>query len=66
MFVATSPYAAGETYYGNQAANRLATAVTDHDIIQAARRALERIFITGQPYISKALLTRRISPMGSP
>lgn len=51
VFVATSPFAAGETYYGNQATTRLATPTQDsRDIIQAARRALERVFIAGHRY----------------
>ncbi|EIH8433914.1 DUF4113 domain-containing protein [Escherichia coli] len=38
-------------YYGNQATTRLATPTQDsRDIIQAARRALERIFIAGHRY----------------
>ncbi|WP_420705001.1 hypothetical protein [Serratia ureilytica] len=37
--------------YGNQATTRLATPTQDScDIIQAARRALERIFIVGHRY----------------
>lgn len=51
VFVATSPFAAGETYYSNQATTRLAMPTQDsRDIIQAARRALERIFIASHRY----------------
>lgn len=51
VFVSTSPFAAIETYYGNQATTTLTTPTQDsRDIIKAAVRALDAVFIAGHRY----------------
>ena len=51
MFVSTSPFAANGTYYGNQATTTLTTPTQDsRDIINAAVRALDAVFIAGHRY----------------
>ena len=49
--VSTSPFAAGETFYSNMATTPLCAPVQDtRDIIAAAVRALDRVFIPGHRY----------------
>lgn len=51
VFVKTSPFAVNEPYYGNLASEKLQTPTQDtRDIINAAVRALERIWQDGHRY----------------
>ncbi len=51
VFVSTSPFAENEIFYKNQASTELAVATQDtRDIIGAALKALEAIFIPGHRY----------------
>ncbi|EMH7334753.1 translesion error-prone DNA polymerase V subunit UmuC [Serratia marcescens] len=51
VFVSTSPFAENEVFYKNQASTELAVATQDtRDIIGAALKALEAVFIPGHRY----------------
>nr|WP_276551387.1 translesion error-prone DNA polymerase V subunit UmuC [Erwinia mallotivora] len=51
VFISTSPFAENETFYSNQVTIELAVPTQDtRDIIRAAVKALERIFIAGHRY----------------
>lgn len=64
-FVKTSPYSPGETYYGNTASETLMTPTRDtRDIIAAAMRALERIWIDGHRYAKAGIMLNDFTPTG--
>ena len=51
VFVKTSPFAVNEPYYGNVASEKLMTPTQDtRDIIAAAVKALDRIWVNGHRY----------------
>ncbi|MCM7239251.1 Y-family DNA polymerase [Enterobacter bugandensis] len=51
VFVQTSPFAVNEPYYGNVASEKLMTPTQDtRDIIAAAVKALDRIWVNGHRY----------------
>ncbi|EAM8770872.1 translesion error-prone DNA polymerase V subunit UmuC, partial [Salmonella enterica] len=51
VFVKTSPFAVNEPYYGNLSSEKLQTPTQDtRDIIAAAVRALDRIWVNGHRY----------------
>ncbi len=51
VFVKTSPFAVSEPYYGNVASEKLMTPTQDtRDIIAAAVKALDRIWVNGHRY----------------
>ncbi|WP_312240969.1 translesion error-prone DNA polymerase V subunit UmuC [Pantoea sp.] len=57
VFLRTSPHAAGEDLYANQATGRLLTPSNDtRDIIRVANEALERIWIAGHRYMKAGVI----------
>ncbi|WP_210461800.1 translesion error-prone DNA polymerase V subunit UmuC [Pantoea ananatis] len=64
-FVKTSPFTPGETYYGNTASETLLTPTRDtRDIIAAAMRALDRIWIPGHRYAKAGVMLNDFTPSG--
>lgn len=64
-FVKTSPFTPGETYYGNTASETLMTPTRDtRDIIAAAMRALDRIWIAGHRYAKAGVMLNDFTPTG--
>ncbi|MEI9870847.1 Y-family DNA polymerase [Enterobacter hormaechei] len=65
VFVKTSPFAVNEPYYGNLASEKLQTPTQDtRDIINAAVRALERIWQDGHRYAKAGCMLNDFTPMG--
>ncbi|RPD98071.1 translesion error-prone DNA polymerase V subunit UmuC [Candidatus Pantoea deserta] len=57
VFVKTSPHAANETYYGNQASGQLLTPSSDtRDIVRVATEALDRIWLDGYRYMKAGVM----------
>ena len=64
-FIKTSPFTPGETYYGNMATESLAVPTRDtRDIIEAAMRALDKIWRNGHRYAKAGVMLGRFSPTG--
>jgi len=65
VFIKTSPFAVNETYYGNQASEKLATPTRDtRDIIAAAMKSLDRIWIDGHRYAKAGIMLNDFTPTG--
>ncbi|MCT4709068.1 Y-family DNA polymerase [Enterobacteriaceae bacterium H11S18] len=65
VFIKTSPFSVNETYYGNQASEKLATPTRDtRDIIAAAMKALDRIWIDGHRYAKAGIMLNDFTPTG--
>jgi len=65
VFVKTSPFAVNESYYGNLASEKLHTPTQDtRDIINAAVRALDRIWVDGYRYAKAGCLLNDFTPSG--
>jgi len=65
VFVKTSPFAVNEPYYGNLASEKLQTPTQDtRDIINAAVRALERIWQDGHRYAKAGCMLNDFTPTG--
>lgn len=65
VFVKTSPFAVKETYYGNVASEKLLLPTRDtRDIITAAVKALDRIFIDGHRYAKAGVMLNDFTPTG--
>ncbi|ARU92978.1 translesion error-prone DNA polymerase V subunit UmuC [Tatumella citrea] len=57
VFIRTSPHAAGETFYGNQATGKLLTPSNDtRDIVRIAMNALENIWRDGHRYMKAGVV----------
>ncbi|MCW9490371.1 Y-family DNA polymerase [Klebsiella michiganensis] len=64
-FIKTSPFAVNEPYYGNVATEKLNTPTRDtRDIIAAAVKALDRIWIPGHRYAKAGIMLNDFSPNG--
>lgn len=64
-FVKTSPFAVNEPYYGNVATEKLNTPTRDtRDIIAAAVKALDRIWVPGHRYAKAGIMLNDFSPNG--
>ncbi|MEQ0077179.1 translesion error-prone DNA polymerase V subunit UmuC, partial [Klebsiella sp. CN_Kp118] len=64
-FIKTSPFAINEPYYGNLATEKLITPTRDtRDIITAAVRALDRIWVSGHRYAKAGIMLNDFSPTG--
>lgn len=64
-FIKTSPYTPGEVYYGNMAAETLLTPTRDtRAIIEAAMKALDRIWIDGHRYAKAGVMLNHFTPTG--
>lgn len=57
VFVKTSPFAMNESYYGNMASEKLLTPTQDtRDIIAAAVKSLDRIWVNGHSYAKAGVM----------
>lgn len=64
-FVKTSPFAVNEPYYGNVATEKLNTPTRDtRDIIAAAVKALDRVWVPGHRYAKAGVMLNDFSPNG--
>ncbi|EPS4527360.1 Y-family DNA polymerase [Citrobacter koseri] len=65
VFIRTSPFAVKETYYGNVASEKLLLPTRDtRDIINAAVKALDRIFLKGHRYAKAGVMLNDFTPSG--
>ena len=65
VFVKTSPFAANEPYYGNMASEGLPVPTKDsRDIIAAAIRSLNRIWVPGHRYAKAGVMLNDFTPTG--
>ncbi|EDK1374799.1 DNA polymerase V subunit UmuC [Salmonella enterica subsp. enterica] len=65
VFVKTSPFAVTEPYYGNMASEKLLIPTQDtRDIIAAAVRALDRIWVDGHRYAKAGCMLNDFTPNG--
>ncbi|EPB4371602.1 Y-family DNA polymerase [Citrobacter freundii] len=65
IFVKASPFAVNEPYYGNLSSEKLHTPTQDtRDIIAAAVRALDRIWVDGHRYAKAGCMLNEFSPTG--
>ncbi|EAZ6098855.1 Y-family DNA polymerase [Salmonella enterica] len=65
VFVKTSPFAVTEPYYGNMASEKLLIPTQDtRDIIVAAVRALDRIWVDGHRYAKAGCMLNDFTPTG--
>lgn len=65
IFIKTSPFAINEPYYGNQASEKLSTPTRDtRDIIAAAIKALDRIWVDGLRYAKAGIMLNDFTPTG--
>ncbi|HDC1791779.1 TPA: Y-family DNA polymerase [Salmonella enterica] len=65
VFVKTSPFAVSEPYYGNVASEKLMTPTQDtRDIIAAAVKALDRIWVNGHRYAKAGCMLNDFTPDG--
>lgn len=65
VFVKTSPFAVNEPCYGNVASEKLMTPTQDtRDIISAAVKALDRIWVNGHRYAKAGCMLNDFTPTG--
>lgn len=65
VFVRTSPHAQGEIFYGNQAGETLSRPTQDtRNIVKAALRALDRIWLDGRRYMKAGVMLDDFTPHG--
>ncbi|MCE6966298.1 Y-family DNA polymerase [Enterobacter sp. MW07] len=65
VFVKTSPFAINEAYYGNVASEKLLLPSRDtRDIINAAVKALDRIWVNGHRYAKAGVMLNDFTPNG--
>lgn len=65
VFIKTSPFVEGEVYYGNVASEKLLLPTRDtRDIIAAAMKALDRIWIDGHRYAKAGIMLDDFFPTG--
>lgn len=65
VFVKTSPFAVNEAYYGNMGSEKLLLPTRDtRDIINAAVKALNRIWIDGHRYAKAGVMLNDFTPTG--
>lgn len=65
VFVKTSPFAIKDTYYGNVASEKLLLPTRDtRDIISAAVKALDRIWIDSHRYAKAGVMLNDFTPVG--
>ncbi|HAK5293689.1 TPA: Y-family DNA polymerase [Salmonella enterica] len=65
VFVKTSPFAANEAYYGNVASEKLLLPTRDtRDIISAAVKALDSIWLDGHRYAKAGVMLNDFTPSG--
>ncbi len=65
VFVKTSPFAVNEAYYGNTASEKLLLPTRDtRDIISAAVKALDSIWLDGHRYAKAGVMLNDFTPSG--
>lgn len=65
VFVKTSPFTVNELYYGNVASEKLMTPTQDtRDIIAAAVKAMDRIWVNGHRYAKAGCMLNDSTPTG--
>lgn len=65
VFIKTSPFTAHQPYYGNVASEKLLTPTRDtRDIINAAIRALDRIWVPGHRYAKAGIMLNDFTSTG--
>ncbi|HGB4255317.1 TPA: Y-family DNA polymerase [Salmonella enterica subsp. enterica serovar Virchow] len=65
VFVKTSPFAVNEAYYGNAASEKLLLPTRDtRDIISAAVKALDSIWLDGHRYAKAGVMLNDFTPSG--
>ncbi|ORJ22965.1 DNA polymerase V subunit UmuC [Rouxiella silvae] len=65
VFIRTSPHAQGEVFYGNSAGEKLAIPTQDtRDIIEAAMRLLDCIWLEGRRYMKAGITLDDFTPNG--
>lgn len=65
VFIKTSPFAVSEPYYGNVAGEKLITPTRDtRDVIAAAVKSLERIWLDGHRYAKAGIMLNDFTPTG--
>lgn len=65
VFVKTSPFAVNEPYYGNLTSEKLLIPTQDtRDIIAAAVRSLDRVWLDGQRYAKAGCMLNDFTPTG--
>ena len=65
LFIRTSPFAVNEVYYGNVASEKLLLPTRDtRDIINAAVKALDRIWMDGHRYAKAGVVLNDFTPSG--
>lgn len=65
VFIKTSPFAVNEAYYGNVASEKLLLPTRDtRDIINAAVKALDRIWMDGHRYAKAGVMLNDFTPTG--
>lgn len=65
VFVKTSPFAVNEAYYGNVASEKLLLPTRDtRDIISAAVKALDSIWLDGHRYAKSGVMLNDFTPSG--
>lgn len=65
VFIKTSPFAVNEVYYGNVASEKLLLPTRDtRDIINAAVKALGRIWLDGRRYAKAGVMLNDFTPSG--
>lgn len=65
VFVKTSPFAVNEAYYGNISSEKLLLPTRDtRDIINAAVKALDRIWLDGHRYAKAGVMLNDFTPSG--
>lgn len=65
VFIKTSPFAVNETYYGNIASEKPFLPTQDtRDIISAALKALDRIWLDGHRYAKAGVMLNDFTPSG--
>ncbi|EJR7832730.1 TPA: Y-family DNA polymerase [Salmonella enterica] len=65
VFIKTSPFAVNEVYYGNIASEKLLMPTRDtRDIIKAAVKSLDRIWLDGHRYAKAGVMLNDFTPFG--
>ncbi|MEL7630897.1 Y-family DNA polymerase [Pectobacterium aroidearum] len=65
VFIKTSPFAVNGSYYGNVASEKLLLPTQDtRDIINAAVKALDRIWLNGHRYAKAGVMLKEFTPCG--
>lgn len=65
VFIRTSPHAENEVFYGNSAGEKLSLPTQDtRDIIGAAMRSLDRIWLDGRRYMKAGVMLDDFTPHG--